>query len=115
MGRATQKERAIKVFYKTSPTDEEEIARVKDAGWRMFQLPEIVDFWGKYKSHPNLIVSSYVENILKIGDSSETVTMPSTNDLIAWDSYMKKILLPRIANDVEGAQFHVASTRYGYV
>lgn len=110
-----KRERAIKVFYKTSPTDEEEIARVKDAGWRMFQLPEIVNFWGKYKSHPNLIVSSYAKHILKIGESSETVTMPSTNDLIAWYSYMKKILLPRIANDVESAQFHVETGRYGYV
>ena len=109
------RERAIKVFYKTSPTDEDEIARVKDAGWRMFQLPEIVGFWEKYKSHPNLIVSSYAEHILKIGKSSVTVTMPLTNDLIAWDSYMKKVLLPRISADVEGAQFHVATTRYGYV
>lgn len=60
-------------------------------------------------------MSSYAEHILKIGESSVTVAIPSTNDLIAWDSYMKKILLPRIANDVEGAQFHVATTRYGYV
>lgn len=70
-----KRERAIKVFYKTSPSDEEEIARVRDAGWRMFQLPKIVDFWGKYKSHPNLIVSSYAEYILKIGKSSETILL----------------------------------------
>lgn len=109
-----QKGRIIKVFYKTSPSDAAETARVIKAGWRMIELKEIVTFWKRYTSHPNLIVSSYAKHIVKIGESSETVTMPKTNDIIAWGSYFEKTLLPRLNKDIETAEFHVGTTHYGY-
>ncbi len=107
--------RVIKVFYKTSPSDADEISRVNDANWRMFQLQEIVDFWKEYTSHPNVIVSAYADHIVKIGESANAVTMPANNDLVAWDSYMKKVLLPQLSKDVEDAEFDVRTARYGYV
>lgn len=112
--KAKKGERAIKVYYKTTPADEWEEKRVRDAGWTLIPFDEIVSFWKKYQSHPNQIVSFYACHICSVGESSKATSKPSTNDLLAWESYFTKRIIPELKKRSLDVDFACGQTRYGY-
>ena len=112
--RAKKGSRAIKVYYKTTPTNDWEEKRVSVAGWTLIPFDEIVRFWEKYQSHPNQIVSFYASHICSVGESSKATSKPSTNDLLAWGSYFKKTIIPELEKRGLNANFVCDQTRYGY-
>jgi hypothetical protein len=106
--------RAIKVFYKTTPVEEDEANRVKNAGWRLIPLDEIVCFWSKYKDHPNVIVQFYAKHIMQIGASSKAKTKPKENDIVAWLSYFRKTIVPLIKKKQFEIETYCDSTFRGF-
>ena len=113
--KAKKGERAIKVYYKTTPADDWEEKRVRDAGWTLIPFDEIVRFWEKYQNHPNQIISFYARHVSGIGESAKTTIKPSTNDLVAWKSFFDKTVIPTLKERGLDVDFVCDQTRYGYV
>ena len=70
-----------KVFYKTNRIEDDELSRVKDAGWTPFAIDEINSFFQKYLNKTNSqILNDYIEHISSINADVNKVSEEPISD-----------------------------------
>lgn len=62
------KDKAHKIFYKTSDVKEWESQRVVDAGWEQFDIFKICEFWEKYESCSVILIQWYALHMIDLNN-----------------------------------------------
>lgn len=100
-----------KVFYKTSTIFGDERERITHAGWEEISFEEINNFWQDFINVENMIISQYAKHVTGIYKDSKNLTIPTDNNVIAWESYFRNKIVPIFKNDCD---CWTGKTRYNY-
>lgn len=101
----------LRAYYKTSSLDKEEEKRVIRAGWKIIKFEDIVKHWEKYKRSKNIVLYWYSNHIIALAKAMKNKKRIRENNTLAWDSYFKKILVPKYEQKYN---CYAKTTRYGY-
>ena len=96
------------IFYKTSLIDEEESDRIRKANianisWREINIEEAYKTFSPFVNSGNVILKQYIEHLAELYSASNNKEKPmksdSKLDLVSWESYFKKVVIPQIEKD----------------
>lgn len=93
-GNLSPKECVYKVFYKTSPVIDDELKRVNESGWTVFDIYSIYNFFKDKGNTTSQIFNDYVKHIIEIHDALEGASNADVSmwTLNHWKGFAKKYL-----------------------
>lgn len=105
------KDKAHKIFYKTSDVKEWESQRVVDAGWEQFDIFKICKFWKKYESCSVLLIQWYALHVIDLNYKFSNREIKNQMDELLWYGYYNNELV-KCVNKKYICWTNIA--RYGY-
>ena len=101
-----------KLYYKTAfLTNDERDRVVRVSGWTVIEFKDIYEFWKKYVSNSNLIVSSYAKHVVERYLNATNTELPLDDDKRKWGAFFHNYLLENIKDICDP---WVSVTRYSY-
>lgn len=104
----------FRIFYKTSFLTDDEKSRVEQAGWTIYDLKIISNFWEKYITSNNIIISMYSTHVNDLLKKYENKDLPKVNDVILWNSYFTNTILQLVKNNIGANTYWIGISIYNY-